>query len=31
MILPAEPFRNGDIFDFRTVHMGDDEYFVLQE
>lgn len=31
VIFPAEPFQPGDIFDFRTVGMGDDEYFVLQE
>lgn len=31
VIFPAEPFRKDDIFDFRAVHVGDDEYFVLQE
>ena len=31
VIFPAEPFQKGDIFDFRTVRMSDDEYFVLQE
>jgi hypothetical protein len=31
VIYPAEPFQKGDIFDFRTVRMSDDEYFVLQE
>ena len=31
VIYPAEPFSKGDIFDFRTVRMADDEYFVLQE
>jgi len=31
VIYPAEPFEPGDIFDFRTVRMSDDEYFVLQE
>jgi len=31
VIYPAEPFVKGDIFDFRTVRMADDEYFVLQE
>lgn len=31
VIFPAEPFQPGDIFDFRTVRMSDDEYFVLQE
>lgn len=31
VIFPAEAFQKGDIFDFRTVHMSDDEYFVLQE
>ena len=31
VVYPAEPFSKGDIFDFRTVRMADDEYFVLQE
>lgn len=31
VIYPAEPFKAGDILDFRTLRMGDDEYFVLQE
>lgn len=31
VIFPAEPFQKGDIFDFRTLNMSDDEYFVLQE
>ena len=31
VIFPAEPFQQGDIFDFRTLNMSDDEYFVLQE
>ena len=31
VIFPAEPFQAGDILDFRTVRMSDDEYFVLQE
>jgi len=31
VIYPAEPFEQGDILDFRTVRMSDDEYFVLQE
>lgn len=31
VIYPAEPFEQGDIVDFRTVRMSDDEYFVLQE
>lgn len=31
VVFPAEPFQAGDILDFRTVSMSDDEYFVLQE
>lgn len=31
VVFPAEPFQKDDIFDFRTLNMADDEYFVLQE
>jgi hypothetical protein len=31
VIYPAEPFQPDDIFDFRTVKMSDEDYFVLQE